>query len=89
MGAPVFKFATPKAFVQTTSPFVMQDTTAPGTWYSASKAGIRSSSARAKASSAGGAAWSDVVQASATVKPHTMARILGSGLAGNFIQNPH
>jgi len=51
MGELIRRSARPKAFVQATSPFLMQDTTAPGTLLLAKSAGIRSFSASAKESS--------------------------------------
>ena len=50
IGARVFRLARPNALVQTTSPFRMQETTAPGVRYRCNRAGIRSSKATANGS---------------------------------------
>ena len=78
MGAPVFRFALPNAFVQATSPFLMQDTTAPGTRYFASRPGMRSSSARPKVSSALHEAWREIPRT--RMKAHRGAKVFGADI---------
>src|SRR6266511_6367207 len=78
MGAPVFRFARPNAFVQATSPLVIEDTTAPGTRYFARRSGMRSSSARAKGSSGPAAVWNETPRPS--MKIHEKPTVLAAGI---------
>src|SRR6185436_18145855 len=79
MGAPVFRFARPNAFVQATSPLVMQDTTEPGTRYFARSAGMRSSRTCANGSSGPVAAGRGTPEAN--IKTSVGPKVLGAAIA--------